>query len=83
MARVISELSGSLIFKSGSTVLGGFVPSANALGLTGSLNISGSKLTFNGSDVIQRITTLEAGGSGTQSLAPLNTHTASINTFTA
>ena len=82
MARVISELSGSLIFKSGSTVLGGFVPSANALGLTGSLNISGSKLTFNGSDVIQRITTLEAGGSGTQSLAPLNTHTASINTFT-
>ena len=82
MSRFVSELSGSLIFRSGSTSQASLVPNASALGLTGSLNITGSKLTFNGSDVIQRIVNLEAGSVGSGSLGPLNTHSGSINTFT-
>ena len=82
MSRFISELSGSLIFRSGSTSQASLVPNASALGLTGSLNITGSKLTFNGSDVIQRIVNLEAGSVGSGSLGPLNAHSGSINTFT-
>ena len=82
MSRFSTELSGSLIFRSGSTQLGSLVPSANAIGLTGSLNISGSKLTFNGSDVITRIVNLEAGSVSSGSLGPLNSHSGSINSFT-
>lgn len=82
MSKFVSELSGSLIFRSASATQASIVPLANAIGLTGSLNISGSKLTFNGSDVIQRIVNLEAGGSGGGSLGPLNTHSGSINDFT-
>ena len=82
MSRFISELSGSLIFRSGSSEQASIVPNASALGLTGSLNITGSSLTFNGSDIIQRIVNLEAGGSGGGSLGPLNAHSSSINNFT-
>ena len=82
MSRFSTELSGSLIFRSGSTQLGSLVPAANAIGLTGSLNISGSKLTFNGSDVITRIVNLEAGSVTSGSLGPLNAHSGSINSFT-
>ena len=82
MSKFVSELSGSLIFRSASATQASIVPLANAIGLTGSLNISGSKLTFNGSDVIQRIVNLEAGGSGGGSLGPLNIHSGSINDFT-
>ena len=82
MSKFVSELSGSLIFRSASATQASIVPLSNAIGLTGSLNISGSKLTFNGSDVIQRIVNLEAGGSGGGSLGPLNTHSGSINSFT-
>ena len=82
MSKFVSELSGSLIFRSASATQASIVPLANAIGLTGSLNISGSSLTFNGSDVIQRIVNLEAGGSGGGSLGPLNIHSSSINDFT-
>jgi len=82
MSRLSTELSGSLIFRSGSTQLGSLVPAANAIGLTGSLNISGAKLTFNGSDVITRIVNLEAGSVSSGSLGPLNAHSGSINSFT-
>jgi hypothetical protein len=82
MSKFVSELSGSLIFRSASVQQASIVPLANAIGLTGSLNISGSKLTFNGSDIIQRISNLEAGGSGGGSLGPLNTHSQSLNDFT-
>ena len=82
MSRIFSELSGSLTFRSGSTVQAALIPSANALGLTGSLNITGSSLTFNGTDVIQRIATLEAGSVGV-SLVELNQASASLQAYTA
>ena len=82
MSKFVSELSGSLIFRSASVQQASIVPLANAIGLTGSLNISGSQLTFNGSDVIQRITNLEAGGAGGASIGPLNAHSKSLNDFT-
>jgi len=82
MSRIFSELSGSLTFRSGSTLQAALNPSANALGLTGSLNITGSSLTFNGTDVIQRIATLEAG-SVDVSLVDLNQASASLYAYTA
>lgn len=83
MSTFVSELSGSLIFRSGSSEQTSLVPKANALALTGSLNITGSSLTFNGSDLISRIVNLEAGTGGGSSIGPLNLHSASINTFTS
>jgi len=83
MSTFVSELSGSLIFRSGSTAQASLVPKINALALTGSLDITGSTLTFNGSDVIGRIVNLEAGAIGQASIGPLNVHSASINNFTS
>ena len=83
MSTFVSELSGSLIFRSGSSEQASLVPKANALALTGSLNITGSSLTFNGSDIISRIVNLEAGTGGGSSIGPLNIHSASINNFTS
>jgi len=83
MSTFVSELSGSLIFRSGSSEQTSLVPTANALALTGSLNITGSSLTFNGSDIISRIVNLEAGTGGGASIGPLNIHSASINNFTS
>ena len=83
MSTFVSELSGSLIFRSGSLAQASLVPKANALALTGSLNITGSSLTFNGSDIISRIVNLEAGTGGGESIGPLNIHSASINNFTS
>ena len=83
MSTFVSELSGSLIFRSGSLAQASLVPKANALALTGSLNITGSSLTFNGSDIISRIVNLEAGTGGGESIGPLNIHSGSINNFTS
>ena len=82
MAGFSTELSGSVIFNSGSQTQAALVPSLNALALTGSFNITGSKLTFNGVDVIQRIEAIEGGYVASGSLTPLNQHSASINRFT-
>ena len=83
MSAFNSELSGSLIFRSGSSLQAALNPGDSKLDLTGSLNITGSTLTFNGSDLITRIVNLEAGGSGVASLGPLNAATASLYAYTA
>ena len=61
MAGFSTELSGSVVFNSGSLTQAALVPSLNALALTGSFNITGSELTFNGVDVMSKIEALEAG----------------------
>ena len=83
MAGFSTELSGSVVFNSGSLTQAALVPSLNALALTGSFNITGSELTFNGVDVMNKIEALEAGSTGQASILPLNQHSASINEFTS
>jgi hypothetical protein len=79
MTKFTGKLSGSLAFeRSGSTPIQ-LIPGIESLHLTGSLNITGSKLTFNGTDVINRIEALESGGGSTTSLLPLNNFTGSIS----
>ena len=78
-----SELSGSLLFRSGSATQASLVPASDTLKLTGSLHITGSSLLFNGSDLINRIENIEAGSGDAASLGPLNRHTESINSYTA
>ena len=78
-----SELSGSLLFRSGSATQASLVPAADTLKLTGSLHITGSSLLFNGSDLINRLENIEAGSGDAASLGPINRHTESINTYTA
>ena len=79
MAKFTGRLKGSLAFEKSGSLPIQLVPGREALHLTGSLNITGSKLTFNGSDVINRIESLEAGGGGPTSLLPLNNFTGSIS----
>ena len=83
MAGFSTELSGSVVFNSGSLTQAALVPSLNSLALTGSFNITGSQFTFNGTNVMDRIAALEAGGSNFASILPLNDHSASINLYTA
>ena len=83
MAGFSTELSGSVVFNSGSLTQAALVPSLNSLALTGSFNITGSQFTFNGTNVMDRIAALEAGGSNFASILPLNNHSASINLYTA
>ena len=83
MAGFSTELSGSVLFQSGNLVQASLVPGINALALTGSFNITGSQLTFNGQDIIQRFESIEAGFVGSASLYDLNQHSSSINDFTA
>jgi hypothetical protein len=81
MTKFTGRLSGSLAFINNGIVSTQLVPGAEALQLTGSLNISGSQLTFNGRNVMQEIDDLTNPTSA--SLGPLNRHTASINLYTA
>lgn len=83
MAGFSTELSGSVLFQSGNLVQAALVPGVNSLALTGSFNITGSELTFNGQDIIQRFESIEAGFVGSASLYDLNQHSSSINDFTA
>ena len=78
MAKFTGELTGSLIFSDQSGGVTSIVPGSDSLNMTGSVNITGSRLTFNGSDVIQRIINLEAGGGGDLSLGALNNLTGSL-----
>lgn len=78
MAKFTGELTGSLIFSDQSGGVTSIVPGSDSLNMTGSVNITGSRLTFNGSDVIQRIVNLEAGGGGDLSLGALNNLTGSL-----
>lgn len=79
--KFTTELSGSLIFRN-DTANTTITPGLNALGVTGSLNVSGSDITLNGSSIVSRIEALEAGGADSVSLIGLNAHSASVNTFT-
>ena len=83
MAGFSTELSGSVLFQSGNLVQAALVPGVNSLALTGSFNITGSELTFNGQDIIQRFESIEAGYVDSASLYDLNQHSSSINDFTA
>ena len=76
MTKFSSELSGSLIFNSGSnfTTLEPY---------SGGLNISGSELYINQTPLSERITNVESGFVGSASLGPLNLATGSLNTYTA
>ena len=80
MSNFVTELSGSLVFSndSGSARIN---PQFSALAITGALNVSGSDITHNGTSLITRLETLEAGSVGV-SLLGLNQHSASVNTFT-
>ena len=69
MAGFSSELSGSLIFNSGSTT-------AALLPFNGGINISGSELYINEVGLDQRLQSVEAGFEGSASLFPLNRHSA-------
>lgn len=83
MTTFSSELSGSLIFSSGSQVQARINPASASLSVTGALHISGSDLTFDGVSVLDRLSNLESGGvSDSASLGPLNRATASLQTFT-
>ena len=82
MSKFIGEISGSLVFKKNDVMQTELRPGLNALNLTGSLNITGSSLTFNGSDVINRISSIEAGHVGDSSLLGLNLHSSSLNSYT-
>jgi len=83
MTTFSSELSGSLIFSSGSQVQARINPASASLNITGALHISGSDLTVDGVSVLDRLSNLESGGvSDSASLGPLNRATASLQTFT-
>ena len=84
MTTFSSELSGSLVFASGSQVQARIVPHTASLSITGALHISGSDLTVDGTSVLTRLSNLESGApSNSASLGPLNRATGSLQTFTA
>ena len=76
MTKFSSELSGSLIFNSGSN-------STTLEPFSGGLNISGSELYINQTPLSERITNVESGFVGSASLGPLNLATGSLNDYTA
>jgi hypothetical protein len=82
MAKFLGELTGSLVFRKDGVVQTRIEPGLTALNITSSLHITGSRLTFNGSDVIARIENLE-GGIASVPIEPLNDHSGSINAWTA
>ena len=83
MATLNTKLSGSLIFKDQGTFLSEIRPGPNAITITGSLNVSGSRITLNGSDLGVRIATLEAGQGADQiQFGAITLWTASIGEWT-
>jgi len=81
MAKFTGALSGSLAFIKGGVTQTQLIPGANALNLTGSFNITGSQLTFNGRDVMSEIDNLSAGAS--PDVGSLRIHSASMLAYTA
>lgn len=62
MNKYISELTGSLIFKDvDGNIQSRLDPGPSSLNITGSVNISGSGVFVNGSDLVNRVTVLESG----------------------
>ena len=80
MAKFTGALSGSLAFTKGGVTQTQLIPGANSLNLTGSFNITGSQLTFNGRDVMATIDSLQAGAN--PNIGSLRLHSASINLYT-
>ena len=76
MTTFSSELSGSLIFNSGSST-------AELQPYSGGLNVSGSELYINEVGLDTRISAVESGFVGSASLGPLNIHSGSVNSFSA
>lgn len=78
-----SVLSGSLIFSKNDLELSRIAPGPDAVTVTGSLHITGSRLTLNGSDLELRISTLEGSTIGDLNIAGVLLHTGSTNEWTA
>lgn len=91
MARLDSILSGSLIFRDEGVEVSKLIPHGSELQLTGSFHVKGPTLKLAGSDIGQRLTTVEASvgdtpltlGGLTLWTSSLNDWSASINYFTA
>lgn len=81
MAKFTGELSGSLAFIQGGAVSAQMIPGAQSLNVTGSFNISGSQLTFNGRNVMAEIDALSAGAD--PEVGTLRIHSASMLAYTA
>lgn len=84
MASLNSILSGSLVFRDKGLFLSEIKPGTNAVTITGSLNVTGSRITLNGSDLVERITTLESGqGADQVKFGAITIWTSSINDWSA
>ena len=84
MARLDSILSGSLIFRDNGVEVSKLVPVGNEIQVTGSLNIKGPKLKLNGSDIEQRITTVENSVSvPALTIGGLTDFSSSVNDYTS
>ena len=84
MARLDSILSGSLIFRDNGVEVSKLVPVGNEIQVTGSLNIKGPKLKLNGSDIDQRITTVENSVSvPALTIGGLTDFSSSVNDYTS
>lgn len=80
MAKFTGELSGSLAFIKNGVVETRMVPGAQSLQLTGSLNITGSRLTVNGRNILSEIDSLTAGAD--PEVGNLRIHSASMLLYT-
>ena len=80
MAKFTGEISGSLAFRQGGVIQTQLVPGANSLALTGSLNITGSRLTLNGRNILSEIDSLSAGAN--PEVGNLRIHSASMLLYT-
>lgn len=75
-----SELTGSLLWKKDGVLQAALNPGDNSLSITGSVSISGSTLHIGGSDLVNRVATLESGSGGDASIGALNIFSGSANT---
>lgn len=83
MARADSILSGSLIFREDGTEVSKLVPHGNEIQVTGSIHVD-TKIKLQGTDLGQRITTVEAAVSTPSvTIGGLTEYTGSLNAYTA
>jgi len=83
MAKPSTILSGSLIFREDGSEVSRMVPHGNEIQITGSITID-EKLKLQGTDVGQRLTTVENSVSAPSlTIGGLTENTASLNAYTA